>query len=298
MEETHPAFSIIIPTYNRPNRLEACLKSLGQLNYPSARFEVIVVDDGSPIALEPVVDDFRAACNISFHRQESAGPAAARNTGARRAQGAFLAFTDDDCRPAPNWLRALAKQFRKTPTHLLGGRTVNALTQNPFSTASQLLVHYLYDHYNDGDNQARFFTSNNIALPTDRFHEIGGFDTTFMRAAAEDREFCDRWLHYGGSMTYVPEAVVRHAHSLDLAGFWRQHFNYGRGAFHFHEAHSRRDRDSIAPESLSFYWNLLRYPFSRYSGSWALAQMLLMGVSQVANASGFFYEMSVRNSEE
>lgn len=298
MEESHPTFSVIIPTHNRPRRLEACLKSLVQLDYPSDCYEVIVVDDGSPVAIEQVVEAFRGSLDLSFHRQESAGPAAARNTGAERARGTFLAFTDDDCCPESNWLNALAEQFRETPTHLLGGRTMNALTQNPFSTASQLLVHYLYDYYNDGDYQARFFTSNNIALPTDQFHEVGGFDTTFLRAAAEDREFCDRWLHRGGSMTYVPEAVVHHAHSLDLTDFWRQHFNYGRGAFHFHEAHSRRDQDSIVPEPLSFYWNLLRYPVSRYSGSWAMAQMLLMGISQVANAIGFFYEMTIRAPEE
>jgi len=298
MEEAYSTFSIIIPTYNRPNRLETCLESLVQLEYPSNRFEVIVVDDGSPVALVPVVEPFRGPLELRFHRQESAGPAAARNAGARQAQGRFLVFTDDDCRPASNWLTALAAQFKKTPTHLLGGKTVNALPQNPFSTASQLLVHYLYDYYNSDDHQARFFTSNNIALPANRFHETGGFDKTFIRAAAEDREFCNRWLNRGGSMTYVPEAVVRHAHSLNPVGFWRQHFNYGRGAFYFHEMRSQRGQDSVAPEPLSFYWNLLRYPFSQYAGFWALVQLLLIGVSQVANALGFFYEVSVRALRE
>jgi glycosyltransferase involved in cell wall biosynthesis len=298
MDEAYPTFSIVIPTYNRPNRLETCLQSLVQLEYPSNRFEVVVVDDGSPIALEPVVVSFRETLDLRFHRQENAGPAAARNAGARQAQGRFLVFTDDDCRPDSNWLTALAAQFKKTPTHLLGGKTVNALPQNPFSTASQLLVHYLYDYYNSDDHQARFFTSNNIALPANRFHETGGFDTTFILAAAEDREFCNRWLHRGGAMTYVPRAVVRHAHSLDLIGFWWQHFDYGRGAFYFHEMRSQRGQDSIAPEPLSFYWNLLLYPFSRFAGFWALMQMLLIGVSQVANAAGLFYEMSLRSLRE
>jgi len=298
MEEVYSTFSIVIPTYNRPDRLETCLESLVQLEYSSNHFEVIVVDDGSPVVLEPVVEPFRGPLELRLHRQESAGPAAARNAGARQAQGRFLVFTDDDCRPASNWLTALAAQFEKTPTHLLGGKTVNALPQNPFSTASQLLVCYLYEYQNGDDHQARFFTSNNIALSADRFHEVGGFDTTFTRAAAEDREFCNRWLHRGGSMTHVPEAVVRHAHSLDLTGFWGQHFDYGRGAFHFHEMRSQRGQDSIAPEPLSFYWNLLRYPFSQYAGFWALVQLLLIGVSQVANTVGFFYEMSVRSLKD
>lgn len=288
-----PFFSVIIPTYDRPAQLHWCLDALTHLDYPADHFEVVVVDDGSPASLEPVTDAFCDQLALTLCRQANAGPAAARNAGARQASGTFLAFTDDDCRPEPRWLNALAAQFEETPTHLVGGHTVNMLSRNPFATASQLLVSYLYDYYNDG--QARFFTSNNIAVPADDFHEVGGFDAIYMRAAAEDREFCDRWLHSGRSMSYTPRAVVCHAHPMDLCSFWRQHFNYGRGAFYFHEVRSERGQASITPEPPSFYWNLLRYPFSHRSGTSAFVQALLMGVSQVANTTGFFYEMGLRS---
>ena len=83
------------------------------------------------------------------------------------------------------------------------------------------------------------FRANNLALPEDRFRAIGGFDTIFPLAASEDREFCDRWLHHGFQMTYAPEAVVYHARALTFRSFWRQHFKYGRGAFHFHQVRAR-----------------------------------------------------------
>jgi GT2 family glycosyltransferase len=78
----------------------------------------------------------------------------------------------------------------------------------------------VYAYYNDDPHQAHFFTTNNLALPAERFRAIGGFDTTFPLAASEDREFCDRWLHHGYQMTYSPEVVVYHAHVLTLRTFW------------------------------------------------------------------------------
>ncbi|MGL5923098.1 glycosyltransferase family A protein, partial [Chroococcidiopsis sp.] len=108
-------FSIIIPTYNRPERLLSCLKSIAQLNYPPDRFEVIVVDDGSEMPIEPVIASFRKQLNLTAIAQQNAGPANARNTGATRARGKFLVFTDDDCMPAPEWLKTLEVRFKAAP---------------------------------------------------------------------------------------------------------------------------------------------------------------------------------------
>lgn len=284
-------FSIIVPTYDRPRQLAACLQSLARLNYPRDCFEVIVVDDGSETPTAIVVASFEDRLDITLLTQPNAGPAAARNTGARQAKGDFLVFTDDDCAPASNWLQTLASRFANTPDYAICGRTFNAFSDNPYSTSSQMLIDYLYAYYNADPNQVRFLTSNNMALPAHRFHMIGGFDTTFPRAAAEDRELCDRWLHHGYRMTYAPEVLVYHAHALTFRTFWWQHFNYGRGAFHFHQAHARRDQGSIRVEPLSFYLNLLRYPFLQTRRRRALWPAFLLVVTQVANAAGFFWEM-------
>lgn len=290
-------FSIIIPTYNRPERLATCMQSLVCLNYSRDHFEVIVVDDGSPMSLEPVVAPFQDKFDVTLIKQPNAGPATARNTGAARASGQLLVFTDDDCMPAPDWLQTLAARFATAPGCLIGGRTLNALPDNLYSTASQVLIDYLYRYYNADPNQSSFFASNNLALPADHFHTLGGFDTTFPLAAAEDREFCDRWLHHGYEMIYAPEVLVHHSHHLALPTFWRQHFNYGQGAFCFHQMRSQHTQERIKVEPLSFYLGLLIYPFSQITGWRGLLLAGLMGISQVANVAGFFGKKMQHNQQ-
>ncbi|MDY7020368.1 MAG: glycosyltransferase [Cyanobacteriota bacterium] len=286
-----PFFSIVIPTYNRPERLRTCLQSITDLDYQKDRLEVIVIDDGSSTPLEPIIDTFRQDLEIAFIRQSNAGPASARNTGAAKAKGKFIVFTDDDCQPKSDWLRSLESQFIRTPNSLLGGKTLNALPENLYSTASQLLIDYLYDYYNANAQQATFFASNNFALSKEGFEQVGQFDTTFPLAAGEDREFCDRWLHQNHQMITVSDAEIFHAHQLTLRSFWRQHFNYGRGAFHFHQLRAQRGVGQIKVEPLSFYFKLLKYPFSQsdLEQPRTLLSFLFL-LSQIANILGFFQE--------
>src|ERR1700687_4271431 len=108
MAVQQPLFSIIVPTYARPLELVDCLEALARLEFRRDSFEVIVVDDGSPSPPAAVVERFRDRLTLNLVTAPHGGPAAARNRGAERATGKFFAFTDDDCRPAPNWLDALA----------------------------------------------------------------------------------------------------------------------------------------------------------------------------------------------
>jgi GT2 family glycosyltransferase len=285
-----PFFSVVVPTYDRPQRLAACLQSLTCLDYRRDGFEVIVVDDGSDVPPEAAVAPFRDRIDVTLLTQPHAGPATARNAGAARARGELLAFTDDDCSPAPDWLRALSARFAGCPSHAIGGRTLNGLPNNSYSTASQLLIGYLYAYYNATADQAGFLASNNLALPAGRFHDIDGFDTTYPSSAAEDRDLCDRWLHRGYRMVYAPEVVVYHAHALTLRSFWRQHFRYGRGAFRFHEARARRGEGRIRVEPRAFYQGLLGYPLSAAPRPRAAVLSALLLLTQAANAAGFVAE--------
>jgi GT2 family glycosyltransferase len=292
MSQEQPFFSIVIPSYNRPERLANCLESFIRLDYPRDRFEVIVVDDGSEPSLEPVVVSFSSQLHLTFIRQANAGPAKARNAGAAKAKGEFLAFTDDDCTPTPDWLKTLSARFTTAPDCLVGGKTLNALPDKLYSTASQTLTDFLYQYYLRDFNQPNFFASNNFATPREQFQALGGFDTSFPLAAGEDREFCDRWLEQGYKMIYANEVQVYHAHQLSLPTFWRQHFNYGRGAFYFHQARAQRDVEPVKVEPFNFYLNLLRYPFSVPSKHSGILLASLFCVSQVANVTGFFWERS------
>jgi glycosyltransferase involved in cell wall biosynthesis len=292
MGQKPPLFSIVIPTYGRPRQLADCLQSLARLDDSHGGFEVIVVDDGSETPPQAALATVDMRLDVRLLQQSHAGPAAARNTGALKARGAFLAFTDDDCQPAPDWLHTLARRMTADPECMIGGRTINALPGNTYSTASQLLIDYLYSYYNLDPGRARFFTSNNLAVAAERFRSVGGFDTGFPRAAAEDRELCDRWLSHGYRLLYAPEAVVHHAHALTFWKFLRQHYAYGRGAYFFHQIRSRRGAGHVKVEPLAFYRNLLRYPLSHVGGARAVGLSWLLACAQVANVAGFAWEKS------
>src|SRR5262245_58451428 len=126
-------FSVVIPTHNRPRELAGCLRALADLHYPRDRYEVVVVDDGSRAPPEAIVASFRPWLDLVLLSRPHAGPGAARNAGVSRARGEYLAFTDDDCLPDPNWLTALGDRLAGSPGALVGGRTVNALPGNRYA---------------------------------------------------------------------------------------------------------------------------------------------------------------------
>jgi len=290
MHPEPPTFSIIIATRDRPAQLGECLQALSRIEYPRERLEVIVVDDGSATPLDTVVQGWPGQSELVLLAQSGAGPAAARNRGLAQARGEYVAFTDDDCRPAPDWLARLAAGLEHAPGRAIGGRTVNAMPANPYSEASQMLISYLYHYYNRDPEDVRFLTTNNLALPAALLRDLGGLDATYTRAAAEDRELCDRWLQRGLRLTYAPDAVVYHAHWLTLRTFWQQHVTYGRGAFRYRLARAARRRGPVRVEPLPFYTNLLAYPFVRHRGRRAWVLATLLALSQVANAAGFVAE--------
>jgi glycosyltransferase involved in cell wall biosynthesis len=287
MKTAAPFFSVIVPTFERPLQLAACLHALALLDYPRDGFEVVVVDDGSAQPPVTVVERFRQRMAVRLISQRNGGPAAARNRGAAEAQGEFLAFTDDDCAPDALWLRALAARLVATPERIVGGRTLNALGANPYSELSQLIIEVVYEHFNPDPGDARFFASNNFALAARHFHAAGGFDATFR--TSEDREFCDRHRARGLGMTYAPEALIRHSHPLTLRTLWRQHFGYGRGARRFHHARRSRGAHSFRPD-VTFYLKLLRASVRRARKPPAVLMPALLLWSQLANVAGFFYE--------
>lgn len=289
-------FSIIIPTYNRPDRVSSCLEAISRLDYPANFFEVIIVDDGGVTPLDDLLAPFSERVRITLVRQDHAGVAIGRNTGAQHANGEFLVFTDDDCQPAPDWLKRLESCCSKENDCIIGGRTVNALPDNLFSTASQTLVSFLFSYYNVNPRHARFLTGSNLTVPARHFHALGCFDSSFYLMGAEEREFCDRWQYRGFRMVYAPEVIVYHSHYLTLRSFVRQHFNYGRGAFHFQRLFYARSRKRLKVEPLSFYLGMVRYPFLEGKFLRTFLLSILLCVSQAANFTGFFWEKSKRKN--
>lgn len=282
--------SVIVPTYRRPRRIHRCLQALAQLEYPRDSLEVVVVEDCEPLA---ELDELRARSfgdlRVLWSSQAHAGPSAARNHGARIASGRLLAFTDDDCRPRPGWLAALVQRQEGKPDRIVGGHTLNAVHRNPFSSASQALVAFITD---DGRRRKEaFFASNNLVLERATFLKLGGFDDTFPLAAGEDRDFCRRSAEAGLEFVHVPEARVEHDHELTFAGFLRQHFRYGRGAYRFQRALTRRTGETLAQRfDWRFHVGLVLAPLREATGPRAVLVSGLLALSQVPNVLGFLAE--------
>ena len=282
-------FSIVIPTYSNTTSLPACLAAFARQTYPADRFEVIVVDDGSPTPARPIIEKVQNRVHLHLIEQPNAGPATARNRGAQKASGKYLAFIDDDCRPHPGWLAALIHRVERFPDGLIGGKTINLLENNIYSAASQVLIDFLYDHFLATDSPYRFFTSNNLAMQTCLFDILGGFDERMPLAAGEDREFSERWRQNGFSMVFAPEAVVYHAHALDLRSFYWQHFNYGRGAWLYHQIRKTRWGRQFAIPPSGFYPKMMLHPHRlRRPCPFRLSALILL--SQIANTAGFLSE--------
>ena len=170
-------WSVIVPTHGRPEQLCRCLESLAQVEWPADSLELLVVDDGGGLAADAVRAGGPKARLI---RQEHAGPAAARNRGAHEAVNERLAFVDDDCTVTRGWLAGFARALDEHPGAAAGGRVVNGLPGNLFSTATETMAAYMYKA-----SEERFVTSNNLAVPRARFLELGGFDEHFPLAAAD-----------------------------------------------------------------------------------------------------------------
>jgi cellulose synthase/poly-beta-1,6-N-acetylglucosamine synthase-like glycosyltransferase len=282
--------SVLIPAHGRPTQLAACLDALAAQDLPAAEFEIIICDDGSPAPLRDALASQLAgmppALRVSIVRQAQRGPAAARNNAARHATGRVLAFTDDDCLPARDWLASLVARLDRDPHVLVGGDVENALPDNLCSAATQMIVSFISECHERRGSAVRFFTTSNLAVPAAGFLQLGGFSESFPLAAGEDYDFCARWQERGMRAVYAREVRIRHAHPLSLRSFVRQHFNYGRGSFLMRQRLAERRGERLRGEALRFYAGLIRYPLQRERLPRGLLCAGLVLLAQAATACG------------
>ena len=191
-----PLFSVIIPTYHRNDLLSKCLDCLapGVQTLSAERYEVIVTDDGSETTAEEMIRDrYPWAKWVAGSRK---GPAANRNNGAKYARGKWLAFTDDDCIPDPNWLKAFAEAITGEALALEGAiHPLGDLNQDLAECPVNLT--------------GGCFWSANIAVERSLFEKIGGFDPNYPLAAHEDQDLKLRLVTLT-NILFVPDAYVEH----------------------------------------------------------------------------------------
>ena len=270
-----PRVSVIVPTRDRPSSLQRCLDALErQVGIPD--FEVVIVDDGSRRADEVARVVARSPRARVLRQDQSRGPAAARNQGARTARGSILLFTDDDCEPAPDWASRLAAVI-ENDAQAAAGVLVNGLPSDRLAAATDTILGFVQRQATGPGGTTRFATTNNLACRAELLAAYP-FDERF-RPAGEDRDWCARVVAAGHSLIVEPSAFVLHRQDLTVRSFWRKHLNYGRASYRFHRLHVRE------LESPHFYAGLVR---SGFSGG--VANGLLVGVAQLATAIGFVRE--------
>jgi GT2 family glycosyltransferase len=250
--ERPPRISVVIPTHNGGATLSGTLKALAAQTVPAAEREVIVVDDGS-------TDDTAAIAEAGGARVirlvPNHGVAIARNRGIAAARASVLAFTDDDCLPAPDWLERVLDAFADPAVDGIGGRVVPSAdtslvlrylaVKNPLTPLfaelleSHALLYRLRLYLRglsgppaEGDSGAGLFAvvGANMALRAELLDSIGGFDPNY-HFGGEEEELCRR-AHQrpgGARLVYWPAALVRHVFRPELRDTLRRARAYGVG---------------------------------------------------------------------
>jgi GT2 family glycosyltransferase len=236
------SFSVVIPTYRRPETLFPVLDALARQSGPP-EFEVVVVDDGSGDDTPRRLSAYRPPYPFRYFSQENAGPASARNRGVRSAKGRIILFLGDDTVPEPALLsvhgRAHADR-RPYPVAVLGYTTwPQDLRVSQFlHQINEYGLQFGYGLIRDPEQVPfNFFYTSNVSLPRELLLEAGLFDTSFPHAAWEDIEVAYRLMQRGMRMLYRPEAVARHYHDITFASFRRRQEKAGEAAAIFYRKH-------------------------------------------------------------
>ena len=225
--------SVIVPYYARPEELGRTLAALESQTYPRELFEVVVVDDGSPEALERPGS---TPLDVKVVRQEDLGfgAARARNTGVHAAAHDILLFLDADLLPEAEWLAAHARWHHAVPDAVTLGlwahvpvddvdagtiRSRSGTLKELFAGRKVDTVEYqwLESHMirtnnllSKADDLFRVVTSGNLGLRREFYELVGGFDESFTQWGCEDTELGYRACTRGGLLVPVREAFAWH----------------------------------------------------------------------------------------
>jgi GT2 family glycosyltransferase len=251
-EVQQPFISVVVPTYNRSSSLRRLLSALERQTYPTERFEVLVVDDGSTDGTQQSLRELKLPYALRLVEQEHDGPAAARNHGVAAARGELIVFLDDDVVPLPELLNEHA---------LTHGSASDLVVIGPMSPPKNWhrpawvrweedLLQIQYRDMMEGKypcTPRQLYTAN-ASMRRERFLAVGGFDTSFKRA--EDVELGYRLRDAGARFIFNPHADVMHYASRTFAAWLRTPYLYGR--YDVVMAHDK-DQDTLLWATVEFH---------------------------------------------
>ncbi|HEY1649030.1 MAG TPA: glycosyltransferase [Terracidiphilus sp.] len=212
--------SIIIPTFNGASRIGHCLDAILSQAF-GRNLEILVVNDGSTDNTEDVIERYSGVRLIS---QANAGPAAARNRGALEARGTIILFTDDDCVPMSSWVDAMLEPF-KDPD-VVGAKGIYCTRQKSLTARFVQIEYEDRYHLMASHPSIDFIDTYSAAFRRERFLEMGGYDTSFPVACAEDIELSYRMSARGWKMKFVPAAIVYHTHPDTFWSYLKKKYKF------------------------------------------------------------------------
>lgn len=263
-----PRASIVIPAYNSGGTIGECLRVLKSQSMKP--LEVIVVDDGSRDNTIREAKRF----GVKVLAQKHAGPAAARNRGARAAKGDVIIFTDADCVPERNWIKEMLSPFGDGKIAGVQG-SYKTSQKSPVARFVQLEIEDRYRRMWKRPS-IDFIGSYSAAYRRELFLKSGGFDENFPEASGEDPELSFRLSKTGYKMAFNPRAIVHHRHPDNLGKYLKQKFGRARWRVLLYRKHpGKAVSESYTPQILKvqiglFYLFILffisspLYPVSAY----------------------------------
>ncbi len=246
-----PQISVVICSLNGATKIGTCLAAI-QRQTLGRDVEVVVVDDGSADETAKVVQ--RLGFRVLRHATNR-GLSAARNTGIRATSAPIIAFTDDDCIPADDWLERVVAEYDDPRILAVGGTvapftTDNALLRyleanNPLApveiertvSSSVLYRAYLYMRRNavapvaSGRRDVYSLVGANFSVRREHLDLIGLFDER-ITFGGDEEDVCRRLLLAipNGRLVYSPAAIVAHDYNPHVRDTLRRSYAYGKGS--------------------------------------------------------------------
>lgn len=223
-----PRYSIIIPVFNRPQEVEELLQSLIGQRYKN--FEVLIVEDGSALRCDEVVDRYRDKLSLQYFFKPNSGPGPSRNFGYMHARGEYCVVFDSDCIVPPGYFDAVENAIQTERLDAWGGPD---RAHENFSPVQRAMGYTMSSVLTTGGIRGQrkhvgWFQprSFNMGISRKVFEVTGGFKFSHL---AEDVEFSIRMRKAGFKIGLIPEAFVYHKRRTNFKEFYRQVFNFGRG---------------------------------------------------------------------
>ncbi|QDG54566.1 glycosyltransferase [Persicimonas caeni] len=234
MTQALPSVSVIIPVYDDYKRLERCLYALEGQTYPNDRYEIIVVDNGTPEERVPDIEE--TFSNVRAIREETPGSYAARNAGIAAATGDVFAFTDADCLPAWDWLERGVEALERDPEiGLVGGQILlfaNNEDEMTLAETWEMLDGFPQEKYVEEYN---FGATANVFTRREVVEDVGPFNLEFYSGG--DREWGERVAADGWKVVYAAGVRVRHPARRTLGALLRKTLRTTRGDFQRQQQH-------------------------------------------------------------